>query len=923
MGQDQTVDAVPRGDAVAGSSGLPANPPGYELREEIGRGGMGVVYRAHDTALDRDVAIKFLTDRYPADSIASQRFLSEARISGQLQHPGIPAVHQVGTLPDGRPFLAMKLIKGNNLEAILKQQTDRSAERGRMLAVFETVCQALGYAHSHRVIHRDLKPANVMVGAFGEVQVMDWGLAKVLGLETSPASVRAEAEETQAWSLISPTPDSGSQTQAGSMVGTPAFAAPEQAGGEIDRVDERADVFGLGALLATILTGKPPYLGATVDAVRLLAVRGKLADCFKRLDASGAEPDLIALCKRCLAFEQTDRPRDAGEVALAVAGLRSASEERARRAERDQAAADARVEEQQRKRRWQFAAAGVLVLALLGGIAGLGLYLHAQTLANARLAAKNEELAEAGDRERLRFRLAVDAIGLLTGNIGQNVLLQQKEFDGLRSRLLNGAAEFYSKLETQLKDRNDPASRAALGRAYFELGDLIDKIGSKDEALDAHSKALTIRQTQSALPGADVETRLDLARSLGRVGRLLDHTGDPSGGLKAFEEQRDLAIALQAESSTDAVMTMLAQGYAGVGSMLHKIGRPDDAERSNEKARAIQQKLADEHPGVADYQRDLAKMLLFDSEELSNIGKSVESQALYGRAVSIQQKLADEHPSTAEYQFELALSYHANCWEQYLLGKTSEALASARKAHGILQKLVEVYPAVTEFNYRLAQSDNQIGELLYTTKQPVEGLTYIQAAQSTLKKLCHAHPTVSQYRSDLLYCDLIAADAHYCLGHLDQARDGCLAVVAKADALARDQPTLIANRSILSWSLRILGMIHLAQGDVAQAAANIRRALTVFGAMPRESGEMLFEAACAHATLSSLAGRTGSGVPKADKQSEAEQAMTLLKKAIAFGYRSGRFQTDSALDPLRERDDFRKLLAEIQSLNQPGVTKGN
>src|SRR5262249_34861920 len=152
---------------------------------------------------------KVLSDHYPADSPAAQRFLSEARITGQLQHPGIPAVHEVGTLADGRPFLSMKLIKGSTLDAILKQRTDPSADRGRLLAIFEAVCPAVGYAHAHRVIHRDLKPANVMVGAFGEVQVMDWGLAKVLGEET-PATVDAPAaEQTRAWTQVRPTPGGG------------------------------------------------------------------------------------------------------------------------------------------------------------------------------------------------------------------------------------------------------------------------------------------------------------------------------------------------------------------------------------------------------------------------------------------------------------------------------------------------------------------------------------------------------------------------------------------------------------------------------------------------------------------------------------------------------------------------------------------
>jgi serine/threonine protein kinase len=120
MAEDLTHTPVPLGATVAEPAASPLSPPGYELTEEIGRGGMGVVYRARDTALDRDVALKLLSERYPPDSVPAQRFLSEARITGQLQHPGIPAVHQVGTLADGRPFLAMKLIKGSTLETILK-----------------------------------------------------------------------------------------------------------------------------------------------------------------------------------------------------------------------------------------------------------------------------------------------------------------------------------------------------------------------------------------------------------------------------------------------------------------------------------------------------------------------------------------------------------------------------------------------------------------------------------------------------------------------------------------------------------------------------------------------------------------------------------------------------------------------------------
>lgn len=160
--------------------------PGYELLEVVGVGGMGIVYRARDQRLNREVAIKLLHERYSADSDALDRFKAEAQVTGQLQHPGIPAVHELGQLPNGLPFLAMKLVKGPTLHALLKEQADPSQEHGWFVAVFAQLCHAVGYAHAHQVIHRDLKPSNVMVGSHGEVQVMDWGLAKVLDPQRHP-----------------------------------------------------------------------------------------------------------------------------------------------------------------------------------------------------------------------------------------------------------------------------------------------------------------------------------------------------------------------------------------------------------------------------------------------------------------------------------------------------------------------------------------------------------------------------------------------------------------------------------------------------------------------------------------------------------------------------------------------------------------
>ena len=351
----------------------------YHLRGEIARGGMGVILKGHDPDLGRDLAFKVLRSDLAGKAGAVQRFVEEAQVGGQLQHPGIIPIHDLGRCADGRPFFAMKLVKGRTLADLLAERSAGGrfgSSRGRFLQFFQKVCEAIAYAHSKGVIHRDLKPSNVMVGSFGEVLVMDWGLAKVLPrggvadeLKASQTNGRRPAVpvEEEPTEIKTARLGSGSETAAGSVMGTPSYMPPEQAGGELDKVDERADVFGLGAILCVVLTGDPPYRGETAEAVRLLAVRGQLADAFARLDECGADDELTSLCKRCLCPEREGRPRDAGELAAAVGAYLASVEQRAHQAELERAAAEVRGREERKRRRVQLALFGAVGLLLLGG----------------------------------------------------------------------------------------------------------------------------------------------------------------------------------------------------------------------------------------------------------------------------------------------------------------------------------------------------------------------------------------------------------------------------------------------------------------------------------------------------------------------------------------------------------------------------
>ncbi len=322
---------LPLGPATSPIPALPAYLPDtgtrYQAHAEIARGAMGAVYRGRDTLFGRPVAIKLLLDEHLTRPELRWRFAEEVRITAALQHPTVVPIYDRGTCTGGRPFYVMRLVEGETLESLLTARPDPGHDQSRFLKVFEKVCEGAAFAHARRVIHRDIKPDNVMVGGHGLVKLMDWGVAKVL----PHSSVGPAATEAPAGDPAADDP-ADLQTRFGRVLGTPAYMSPEQARGHLDLMDERTDVFALGGLLCNILTGSPPYAGADARSAYKQAARADLKDGYARLDASRADPELVALCKRCLAADPADRPRDAGVMAAALAECLAYD---LRRAERD------------------------------------------------------------------------------------------------------------------------------------------------------------------------------------------------------------------------------------------------------------------------------------------------------------------------------------------------------------------------------------------------------------------------------------------------------------------------------------------------------------------------------------------------------------------------------------------------------------
>lgn len=449
---ERTIDHAPRDDESRGSdanaedtaafdqgttpfnSDPRAEPAGdwpkqagrYVIGEEIARGGMGAILRAVDPEFERPIAIKVMLHQQSADDI--KRFQDETRIAAQLQHPGIAPLYDLGELEDGRPFFAMKLIEGQTLDELMRGRQDPRDNLPRYLSIFEQLCHTLAYAHSQSVIHRDLKPANIMIGAFGEVQVMDWGLAKLLskpdtsdGSDVSdpsdatsgspetatPATLDAQrdqaAEATVALTFGLDTPaarfsagDDGT-TRPGEMMGTPVYMPPEQARGEIQNVDERSDIFGLGGILCAILTDKAPFHATSIQEVIRRAMQGDLGATFLLLDDCGADEEIIQLAKSCLAPQQQDRPETAAAIADAIRTHQQRVQERMREAEVRRAEAEVRANEEAKRRKVTLVAAIALFLFLTVLVVGGSWY---QRIERQRAEARERRVQEINEAVR-------------------------------------------------------------------------------------------------------------------------------------------------------------------------------------------------------------------------------------------------------------------------------------------------------------------------------------------------------------------------------------------------------------------------------------------------------------------------------------------------------------------------------------------
>ncbi len=807
----QAPTATFQSDTRREDATTPVAPQNVEYRASVGelrfhaRGGLGVVFAARDRQLDREVAVKLLREERANEDPSRQRFRREAALTGALEHPGIVSVHGVGETDSGQPFYVMRFIGGENLTRTIDQfhlglgdARRQSLQLRGLLRHLVAACNALEYAHSRGIVHRDVKPQNIMVGDYGETLLVDWGLAKRVGGAIAEEEAEQEVEpdrEAGVKAPLSPSaaPADASLTEMGEVMGTPAYMSPEQASGDFSRIGPASDVYGLGATLFHILTGRPPVQGTSARDGLAAAAGGDIPR--PRTLLRSIPRSLEAVCMMAMAPRIEDRYPSPGALAADLEAWLA-----------DESVTAYPETPLERSRRWlrrhrslvaiSSAAAAVVLLIL--------------SVSVVLLAQANQAERQARGQAEENFSLATRVVDQYLLTISGDERLRDAALHAVRAELADAAGTFYRGLIEQQADNDYLRQQQA--RAHFQLGKVYEMLDDLDRAESEFEKATSAFTALHERAAADTDLLFNLAVAHGNRGTLLQRRGNLPDATAALRESIDWHRQVAEMTVADpAVADEYAIGRAldleNLAVLLRQQNQIEESLQHLQTGLELLRSVVERSPTNALATAKLASALNSLAGTLLANGRLNEAEAALLEATDLRQRLLQESPESAtllnDYRAGLynlgAIYVNTQRWE--------DAEQRLRVAERVGEQLVQLQPGVEQYRLKLVNVRQLLAMLYQMREQKDEAHTQLEQIAADLEGMATNNPDNRVYQVGWVSGVLAVAQSHGFGDRTEQAAHTYQqARTAAAEAVA-------ANPSDRQWQ-QLLGEATTGQADM-------------------------------------------------------------------------------------------------------------
>jgi serine/threonine-protein kinase len=805
----------------------------YRVERQLGKGAMGEVYLGFNEALKKEVALKALRARRRLSARARGRFLREARMLSQLDHPNICRIHDY-IAGDDADFLVLELIDGRSLRGAIRERLDKATK----LRIAEQIAHVLVEAHKAGVVHRDLKPGNVMLTREGQVKVLDFGLARPvepapdderpgdgpLAFGVAPAGAETlrddEDDDTRVGTVDRVEMAPALKTAAGSLVGTPAYMSPEQARGE--PATSASDMYSFGLLLQMLFTERPPY-DENISTLKLLeqAVRAETRP------VTGLGADLTRLIERLKSPAPASRP-----TSVEAAGrLR-------------------RIRDKPRRRRNRaFIGAAIVLLALMGVKYTLDLR-YERGVARKRQAQAESLLVYQVDE----LREQLEPIGRLD----------------ILDDLGDKALEYFESVEKDLLSVEELSRYAKL---LSQIGEVRRDQGNLEAALEAFRESLAMATSLAARDPLNGAWQKDLGAAHFWVGIVHWERSDIEGALEEFQAYKNISEALVArEPESDEWQLELAYGHTNIGNVYEARGDLEAAIDEYRAALAIKETLAGRDPDDADRQLSLTVTQEDIGGLLRDVGRLEEAEEHFRRSISIKRALVDREPRDINRLEDLGVGLHMLGILFEAKGDVDGALEQYLEDLEIGERLAARDPSNSRWKREVAINRSRIGFLLTPTDFE-RGMEHLDASREILIELIDRDPTNTGWQRDLATVNVSIATAFEEQGDLDRARGFAREALDDLEALCAGLPGDRRAGLGLSGAYLLEGRLLEGQARKKEALAAWGRALEIIEPLARESDETAYLEVWAKALL---------------RLDRVREAAPIVKRLQAVGHKSER-----------------------------------